>query len=1643
MRKFLLSLLTFALAVLAPVQSAEPFEIKDGDRVLFLGDTLLEREGTYGCLETRMAEQFPDRKFTVRNLAFSADTPLGWSRASFDPPAKGFERLKEQLALVKPTVVFLGYGMAASLQEMTDRSQDWTLNRDPARYGAEPMSAARFKKELAQCMDAIESTAKEQSSDAVETAKQRSSEDGKTSSPASPSPLRSFAVNKSPVRFVLLSPIRHEDLRATRPGLPDPTEHNKLLEQYSKAIEELAKERGARFVDLSNTGNGVSSGTRHEKANPTDNGIHLNADGYRFAKDDLASTLGWGATAWRVEFEERKKKARDAANTNTLEGTIKWAQELGAAGKEYFVKYHALRNAIIRKNALFFHRWRPANETYLFGFRKREQGQNAVEIPQFDPLIEAAEAEIERLKRADAGKESGVRDQESGKTEHKELGIRDQGSRKTPDPNLTPDSRPLTPSAAKLAASPSTLPLPTFTLADGLEISLWAENPLLAKPTEMNWDAQGRLWIASSALYPMIAPGQAASDKIIILEDPGHTGKATKSTVFVDGLLIPTGVAPVLVDAGEGSGVRSQESGKTSAPNLTPDSRPLTPSAARWACYVGQSTELLYFEDTLGTGKADKKRIVLSGFGTEDTHHIVHTLRWGPDGRLYFSQSVYIHTHMETPWGVVRVNSGGVFAYDPRTERVEVVTKGLWNTWGHAWDKWGQSFYTDGAGSTGLSWGFPGATFAPNEGARRTMASISPGSYPKFAGLELIYSPHFPAEWQGSAVTCDFRAHKIVHFKINDLSAEGKSGYVTDQLPVLVQTSDATFRPIDVKLGPDGAIYIADWSNPIINHGEVDFRDPRRDHEHGRIWRLSMKGGAAVKWSDLNKLSGKELIKQVESGSLWAVSNARQILASFIGRTAVSEKDSQRINEVFDDLGPWWQGSSDLKEPARSQVNLEHFWIAKNNTLEWASYVYGFGSSHIAVPQARAIAARYLEGMQGANKGVKASLVVDPSPRVRIEAMRTLARARWSLNTFDADAAVENASLILDAAIHAPKDDPQYEFAAWLSINDLAEVWTKAVLAGEWKPEGREKQFEFALNAIEPALAGQVLSQFVSTGRAPLDGSGPWIELIGNTGGPGELRPLLDALLAATKPDGDNMKPLADAKFKFKTPDANRRAAAALVAAARRGVKPAGELAPWQFYMYAPADALPDVFRLAGLWKQEVSNAIIGRIAGNKSAPAIDAAFEALRTLGTPKAADFLTAFLDPAQAKKLDSEFLNSALENSDAGKRRRALVALAPLRPNEAMKYLGTVLKETGEPGHLQLWRDLFASPPFVQRFSQATPKDLPPAAYASAMRAAREMGRKGEGLANKLAPLAGESTVQVAPADYNDLAARAKKDGDPVAGEALYRRTASACTTCHAIGGAGGKLGPDMTSIGASAPPDYIIESILNPAAKVKEGYHAFSFTMKDGSEAIGIPTRETPQEQFIRTLAGEQGLPKANIVSKKIAEGGASLMPAGLAAAWTDRERLNLYAFLMELGRPGSFDASKNNVARVWMLTDSGPTDGALKGEAAASITSIPAYTLVDGRLTKDLLAEKLAMLAPKNATVHLTTRFQAASTGKAKLNLTGIRKAWLDGQPLAIASEPSPSVELTAGAHAFTVEVDAKSPPEVLRLESPAANFLGD
>ena len=212
---FLLAMAALALDVApASAQNTNAFELRDGDRVALLGDTFMEREQTHGFIEYLLTTHYPDRHITFRNLGWSADTPLGVSRAGFDTPEKGFDRLKDQLALVRPTVAFLSYGMAAS------------FDGDAA--------LPRFKAGMEQLMNTV-----------------------------------TASVGTGEVRFVILGPIPHEKLP---PPLPDPAPHAASLKNYTRVLREIATARGARFIDL------LERLGQPQLDNPgppfTDNGIH-------------------------------------------------------------------------------------------------------------------------------------------------------------------------------------------------------------------------------------------------------------------------------------------------------------------------------------------------------------------------------------------------------------------------------------------------------------------------------------------------------------------------------------------------------------------------------------------------------------------------------------------------------------------------------------------------------------------------------------------------------------------------------------------------------------------------------------------------------------------------------------------------------------------------------------------------------------------------------------------------------------------------------------------------------------------------------------------------------------------------------------------------------------------------------------------------------------------------------------------------------------------------------------------------------------------------------------------------------------------------------------------------------------------------
>ena len=1537
------------------VGASPPFDLRDGDRVLFLGDTLIEREGTTGYLEYVLTAAYPDRAVTFRNLGWSADLPTGQSRASFDwsrGEQHWFTNLLGQIAQVNPTVIFLGYGMAASFSG--------------------PAGVEKFTRDVNHLISGVRKE-----------------------------------TQATPVRFVLLGPIRHEDLGAS---LPDPARHNEDLARYSEALRLIADRLDSPFVDLFHDLALPAKG----EATLTDNGIHLNARGYRRLAETLAralkqpestwkvtlsakdpsSTVGAGLKCSEVELTDHGAKFAIVAEhlpipsptmtpkSDTQEGMS--VQIQGLKPGEYLLKLDGeelavasasawqtgivlsqgapfaqakrLHQAILKKNDLFFNRWRPENSTYLFLFRKGEQGQNAREIPDFDPLITEQEAKIATLRKP--------------KSHHFELIPVSKGHA------VTAPSQAI-PSATAPKIDPTPQPHPSFDLGPDLQISLYAENPKLYKPIQMNFDAKGRLWVASSSVYPQIKPGQTADDSIIVLEDRDGDGVAETSTVFADGLLIPTGVEP-----GDGG------------------------------VYVGQSTELLHFKDTDGDGHADVRRTVLSGFGTEDTHHILHTLHWGMDGQLYMNQSIYIHTHTETPNGVVRLNSGGILNLRPDTLELGIHMKGLVNSWGHQFDLYGQSFATDGAGGEGINYIVPQAMYFTYAGARRILGSVSPGSYPKFCSLEILQSPAFPADWQGNMITCDFRAHRVVRFAIS----EQGSAYVTQELPDVVRSQDATFRPIDVKMGPDGALYIADWSNPIIQHGEVDFRDPRRDHEHGRIWRVTHRGSPLVPRRDLTTASNPELLSQLIGSSGYHREKARRVL-------------TERGKEVLPAVKEWMAGQTD------ERAHLEGLWLYQALDVVNAPLLTELLSAHDG--RIRAAAVRILsfwrqrvspevlkaesrtqrfETASDLNESERSrplellgAGIADEHPRVRLEALRGLAK-------FPTARAAELALSVLEKPM-----DPHLDYALWLTINDLAEPWIAAVKSGSWRIEGREKQLEYGLRAIEPGQAGAVMSQILAQHPLDHEGSGKWIELIGQAGGADDLGKLFEHARKGSFSDA-----------------ATIRALNALDQAARlRKVTPNSDLsAIADLFQHSNAEIQIGAVRLAGGWKRLGSRiADLSRLAGASatSAPLLTAALDTLRDIGGQQALDTLSPLCAPT----------------SPLAVRRQAVVALAALKPALAASAAVQTLQEIGsEAEALILWRSLLGIKGSAAPITHALPKSgISPAVARAGLRAARESGRNEPDLVLALtrgADLA-EGEASLSDAELKEMAVAVIKQGDAHRGEQIYRRAQLACTVCHAIGGAGGRVGPDMTSIGASAPVDYLIESVWFPNRKVKEGFNSLLLETKDGQELNGILVREDGERVVMRDSSGaEITVAKNNIEKRAI---GGSLMPAGLIDGLTPGERLDLFRFLSELGKPGSYDASKGNVARGWKMRPGNHQDEQFGVEKMVAIpltdrSWITVWSQVDGQVTKPDL--ELATNVHRYVGligIYAATQLQIAKAGTVQLALEGGENAsvWMDGKPVPTARDIR--VDLAVGTHTVVIRLDPKRIPEHLRLGSSDGTFV--
>jgi lysophospholipase L1-like esterase len=308
--KLLAGLLALVFATTASSQTTEApaappqpkvFEFQDGDRLVLIGNTVLEREQRYGSFEPRLALALGETKVSVRNLAWSGDTVFGHARSYFGPPEEGLQRMATHLEMLKPTVVILCYGSELAFE----------------RLGGLPEFLSGYRS----LIDMIRA--------------------------------------KSPgVRIIMATP---PPLETLPPPLPDLAMENKNLSSLRDALRKFAGMQNTFFVDWFELMGGLPKPGNTAKL-LTENGAHYTREGYEKLSAKLIEGLG-------LKMPDAPAPALES-----------------------------LRQAVIAKDTLFFNRWRPHNETYLFGFRKHEQGQNAKEIPMFDPLIAQGDEAIQKLK---------------------------------------------------------------------------------------------------------------------------------------------------------------------------------------------------------------------------------------------------------------------------------------------------------------------------------------------------------------------------------------------------------------------------------------------------------------------------------------------------------------------------------------------------------------------------------------------------------------------------------------------------------------------------------------------------------------------------------------------------------------------------------------------------------------------------------------------------------------------------------------------------------------------------------------------------------------------------------------------------------------------------------------------------------------------------------------------------------------------------------------------------------------------------------------------------------------------------------------------------------------------------------------------
>jgi putative membrane-bound dehydrogenase-like protein len=931
-------------------------------------------------------------------------------------------------------------------------------------------------------------------------------------------------------------------------------------------------------------------------------------------------------------------------------------------------------------------------------------------------------------------------------------------------------------------------------LPEGLEIKLYASEPNFAKPICMAWDERGRLWLAETVDYPNdMQPMGQGHDRILICEDTTGSGVADKFTVFADKLSIPTGI--VLVKGG---------------------------------CIVVHSglTELLL--DTRGEGKADTRKVLFRGWGTRDTHAGPSNLRWGPDGWVWGTVGYSGFTGIVG--GKVMRFGQGVYRFKPDGSAMEFLTSTSNNTWGLGFGEAGDVFISTANNQHSVYLGIPNRYFEAVKGWHGQGSAgiedhkkIHPittavrqvdfhGGFTAAAGHAVYTAGLLGPDFRGKvAFVCEPTGH-LVH--MNRLVPKGSSFVSRDGWNLLASDDEWT-SPILAEVGPDGAVWVIDWYNFIVQHNPTPqgfttgkgaaYVTPLRDKKHGRIYRI-LPTAARVEQPKLDREDADGLVKALTSDNLWVRQTAQRLLLER-GKTDVADKLAALV-----------------RDPKSGPAAFHALWALHNLgaltgdeglAVAAAGLKHGWGG-------ARRAALAVLPRVPGATKAViEAKVLEDADLTVRRDALLALSELPPS-----AEAAAAVVALLLKPETAADAWLPNAAVAA-AARNDRD--FLTAALAAKLSADN-ERSFAAAVKVVAghharlaPPDAGRFLK--LATNARPVVSAALLGGLADNwpADKPLDLKDVSDAELAALSGKLSVRGQLELSALVRRW--GQERRLAALTANLRRDML--DRLADPKQSDEARGAAARDLLGLGG--DAEAVKTVLAQI--------------------TPQASPGLTRELIEALGQS-DVEGVGAALVERWATLTLAARAAAVPVllrRAAWSQALLDGLEKGDIDKNDLSVDQsDLLAKHPDK----------------LVATRAAKVLAGTGR--------LPNPDRKKV----LDEFLPLVEKRGDPVQGRAVFEKN---CAKCHRHGTLGSVIGPDLTGMAVRDRADLLID-ILDPNRSVEGNYRQYVVTTRKGTVISGLLIGETQTAiEMVDAEAKKHVILREKI--EKFEQSKNSLMPEG--------------------------------------------------------------------------------------------------------------------------------------------------------------------